>query len=43
MSRHKLVKGLDVEEELDDFDGDYGDDYEEYEGTCIIFPSGLLG
>ena len=28
MSRHKLVKNLDIDEELDDFDGDE-DDYEE--------------
>jgi elongation factor 1 alpha-like protein len=28
MSRHKLVKNLDLDDELDDFDGEY-DDYEE--------------
>lgn len=30
MSRHKLVKNLDLDEELDDFDG--GDDYGDEEG-----------
>jgi elongation factor 1 alpha-like protein len=30
MSRHKLVKNLDLVDELDDFDG--GDDYDEEEG-----------
>ena len=29
MSRHKLVKGLDLEEELDDYDGAEDDTYEE--------------
>ena len=29
MSRHKLVKALDLDEELDDFDGGEDDDYEE--------------
>jgi elongation factor 1 alpha-like protein len=39
MSRHKLVKNLDLDDELDDFDGgeDYADDGEEagivFEGT----------
>lgn len=28
MSRHKLVKGLDLEEELGDYDGDDADDEE---------------
>lgn len=29
MSRHKLVKALDLDEELDDFDGGAESDYEE--------------
>ena len=29
MSRHKLVKALDLNAELDDYDG--GEDYEDYE------------
>lgn len=38
MSRHKLVKNLDLDDELDDYDGgeDYGD-YEDAEGTSLIF------
>ena len=32
MSRHKLVKALDLDEVLNDLDGDYGDDYEEQNG-----------
>lgn len=28
MSRHKLVKGLDLDEELNDFDGAVEDDYD---------------
>lgn len=43
MSRHKLVKNMDLDDELDDFDG--GEDYEDYgaaetEGmhhVCIFF------
>ncbi|KAI9672980.1 MAG: Hsp70 suppressor, GTPase facilitates ribosomal subunit dissociation [Caeruleum heppii] len=31
MSRHRIVKNLDLDEELDDFDG--GDDYDDDEGT----------
>ena len=33
MSRHKLVKALDLDEELDDFDGGAGSDYEEEVGA----------
>ena len=29
MSRHKLVKGLDLDEELNDFDGGVEEEYEE--------------
>lgn len=29
MSRHKLVKGLDLDEELNDFDGSVEDEYDE--------------
>lgn len=29
MSRHKLVKALDLDEELDDFDGGVDSDFEE--------------
>ena len=29
MSRHKLVKGLDLDEELNDFDGGVEDEYDE--------------
>jgi hypothetical protein len=29
MSRHKLVKALDLDEELDDFDGGAESDYDE--------------
>lgn len=29
MSRHKLVKSLDYDEELEDYDGGAGDDFEE--------------
>ena len=29
MSRHKLVKGLDLDEELDDFDAVANDDYDD--------------
>jgi len=32
MSRHKLVKALDLDEELDDFDGDAESDYVEEVG-----------
>jgi len=31
MSRHKLVKNLDLDDELDDFDG--GEDYDYEEGV----------
>lgn len=41
MSRHKLVKGLDLDEELDDFDGgaesDYGEEVDaEDKGICLF-------
>ena len=29
MSRHKLVKGLDLDEELNDFDGGVEDEYDD--------------
>ncbi len=29
MSRHKLVKALDLDEELNDFEGDVEDDYDD--------------
>ena len=35
MSRHKLVKALDLDAELDDFDGDYADNDEENDGDQI--------
>ena len=43
MSRHKLVKALDLDEELDDFDGGVDPDYEEEIGAddkgTYILPS----
>jgi len=41
MSRHKLVKALDLDEELDDFDGGAESGYDdeisaEDKGTCIL-------
>lgn len=38
MSRHKLIKNLDLDDELDDFDGgeDYEDDGAGGEGTAHI-------
>ena len=41
MSRHKLVKALDLDEELDDFDGGVDSDYEEEVGAEDkgIYPS----
>lgn len=33
MSRHKIVKNLDLDDELDEFDGGGGDDYYAYESN----------
>lgn len=39
MSRHKLVKNLDLDDELDDYDGgeDYDDDGAGGEGLLLLF------
>ena len=41
MSRHKLVKNLDLDDELDDYDGgeDYDDDGAGGEGLLLLFSS----
>jgi len=39
MSRHKLVKALDLDEELDDFDGNHDDDYQEQDGMYMSLAS----
>ena len=41
MSRHKLVKNLDLDDELDDYDGgeDYDDDGAGGEGLLLFFSS----
>jgi elongation factor 1 alpha-like protein len=40
MSRHKLVKNLDLDDELEDYDGGeyYGDDGEDTDGrySCVL-------
>ena len=50
MSRHKLVKALDLDEELDDFDGGADSDYEEEVGAedkgiypFLVFPRDAPG
>lgn len=47
MSRHNLVKALDLEDELDDFDGGAESDYDEYvsnddKGTLIVLLEALV-
>ena len=43
MSRHKLVKNLDLDDELDDYDGgeDYDNDGAGGEGLLLLFSSFL--
>jgi len=36
MSRHKIVRNMDLEDELDDFDG--GEDYDDYGGDIGSSP-----
>jgi hypothetical protein len=45
MSRHKLVKNLDLIDELDDYDGgeDYDDDGAGGEGLLLLFSSFIRG
>ena len=45
MSRHKLVKNLDLDDELDDYDGgeDYEDDGAGGEGWLSLFSSFTRG
>jgi hypothetical protein len=45
MSRHKLVKNLDLDDELDDYDGgeDYDDDGAGGEGLLLLFSSFTRG
>ena len=38
MSRHKLIKQLDLDEELDDYDGGALYDKDEDEGGIILLP-----
>ena len=38
MSRHKLIKQLDLDEELDDYDGGALYDNDENEGGIILLP-----
>lgn len=38
MSRHKLVKGLDLDEELNDYDGAEYDPYEDEEAAAELAP-----